>query len=84
MVWNVDDSNFPEPPTNDDPPVLEERGDEYQPSHDEDTGPARWWEDFSHQAGRVLHREPTMFESQWNIQVTSGESIWGTFSNKRD
>jgi hypothetical protein len=29
MVWNVDDSDFPKPPTDDDPPVLEEHRDEY-------------------------------------------------------
>ena len=83
MVWNVDNPGFPEPPTDDDPPVLEERGDEYQPSRDEDTG-KRWREDFPHRAGRGLRRELTMFESQRKIQVTSGESIWGSFSGEGD
>ena len=48
------------------------------------SSPARWREDFPHQAGRHLHQEPTVFESQHKAQVARGESIWGKFSNERD
>ena len=30
------------------------------------------------------HREPTMFESLCNTQVTRGESVWGSFSDEKD
>ena len=94
-MGNDPDPNFAEPPTDNDPPVLDEcGGDGYQPpSCDENISnrpsespfaKARWREDFPHQAGQRLRRGLTMFKSQRNAQVTRGESIWGPFLGKGD
>jgi hypothetical protein len=86
MDQNVDKNDFSELPA-DEPPVLEERREECQ--HDEDysesTPPeTRWREDFPHQAGHGLRREPTMFEALHSSQVANKESVWGAFSDEGD
>jgi hypothetical protein len=84
----------PEPPVDEPGPPDEPElpGDEPGPPAnepyrcDEDNTPskARWREDFPHQAGRGLRREPTVFESLRDAQVARGESIWGMFLDEGD
>lgn len=73
-----------------DEPNLEDHGEGHGRDEDDSdvTLPiapkARWREYFSHQAGRGLHREPSVFEKIRSSQVAKGESIWGRFSDEGD
>jgi hypothetical protein len=83
---NADAHHFLEPPA-DEPPILEERGENQGEDHDDRTSSAskpRWRDDFPHPAGQGIRREPTAFESLRDAQIARGESIWGVFLNEGD